>query len=337
MSCDVTYDVRVVDAHDEARLRAWWEVGRAATEERPIHAWPIWEVSRVALPIPRMDGRLVLVEAVEGERTVGAGMAFLFRTDNTHLAELDVYVAPRDRRRGIGRAVLAELERIARADGRTSLISSAFAPVASESEGSLFAAATGYPVASDEQTKTLDLTTEPARWGELDEQVAAALGGYRIDVFQERVPDEYVDGFCRLLGAFLGEVPIGDLDLEQAAWTEERLRDGEERARAVGRIQVIAVAIAPDGELCGFSDLRVNKQDPRHASVGGTLVLPAHRGHRLGLALKLQTHRRLLELFPDCAYVETGNAGVNAAMSSVNAQLGYRVVERCLDVQKRLA
>ena len=37
-----------------------------------------------------------------------------------------------------------------------------------------------------------------------------------------------------------------------------------------------------------------------------------------------------------CAYVETGNAGVNAAMNSVNERLGYRVVERCLDVQKRL-
>ena len=52
--------------------------------------------------------------------------------------------------------------------------------------------------------------------------------------------------------------------------------------------------------------------------------------------MKLATHRRLVELFPSCAYVETGNAGVNAAMNAVNERLGYRVVERCLDVQKRL-
>lgn len=52
--------------------------------------------------------------------------------------------------------------------------------------------------------------------------------------------------------------------------------------------------------------------------------------------MKLLTHRRLLERHPGCAYVETGNAGVNAAMSSVNLKLGYRLVERCLDVQKRL-
>lgn len=330
-----TFRTRVIDPHDEALLRAWWEVGRAATAERPIEAWPVWEISRDALPMARTDGRLVLVSAFEGDRTVGAGTLFLFRTDNIHLGEVGVYVAPEDRRRGIGRAVLEELERIARADGRTSLITSAFAPVDGDSPGSLFAAALGYPLASAEETKVVDLAAAPAGWGDLDEEVEAALDGYRVEVFQEHVPAEYVEGFCRLLGAFLGEVPTGDLDLQQATWTEERLREGEERAVAVGRVQVVAVAIAPDGELCGFSDLRVNKHDPRHASVGGTLVLPGHRGHRLGLAMKLGTHRRLLELFPDCAYVETGNAGVNAAMNAVNSQLGYRVVERCLDVQKR--
>ena len=52
--------------------------------------------------------------------------------------------------------------------------------------------------------------------------------------------------------------------------------------------------------------------------------------------MKLATHRHVKSLFPGCAYVETGNAGVNAAMGTVNTQLGYRVVERCLDVQKRL-
>lgn len=331
-----TFEVRRVDPHDETLLRAWWEVGRDATAERPVHAWPDWEISRRALPMPRTDGTLVLVAAFEGEALVGTGMVFMFRTDNTHLAEVDVFVAPPRRRRGIGRAVLAEVERIARDRGRTSLITSVYAPVDAESPGSAFASALGYPVASAEETKTVDLTTAPAQWGPLDDLVAGALGGYRVDVFEEHVPAEYVDGFCRLLEQFLGEVPTGDLDLERARWTEERLREGEERAIAVGRVQVIAVAIAPDGTLCGFSDLRINRSSPSHASVGGTLVLPAHRGHRLGLAMKLATHRRLVELFPDCAHVETGNAGVNAAMNAVNSQMGYRVVERCLDVQKRL-
>ena len=52
-----------------------------------------------------------------------------------------------------------------------------------ESAGSLFAAASGFPVASLEHTKTVDLATAPASWGPLDAEVAAALDGYRIEVF----------------------------------------------------------------------------------------------------------------------------------------------------------
>ena len=332
-----TYELQVIDPTDEALLRGWWEAGEAATADRPVDAWTVWEVSRKALPIPRTDGRHVLVSAFDGDRTVGAGALFLFRHDNTHLGEAEVYVHPDQRRRGVGRAVLSELERIAAEDGRTVVIGSAFAPVGEESPSSLFAAAMGYQVASHEETKTVDLTTAPVGWAALDAEVSAALGDYRVEVYEEHVPDGYVDDFCTLLEAFLGEVPTGDLDLRRTRWTRERLRENEDRAIAVGRLRVMAVAVAPDGHLCGFSDLGIDRADPRHASVGGTLVMPGHRGHRLGLAMKLATHRRLLELFPKCAYVETGNAGVNAAMNGVNERLGYRVVERCLDVQRTLS
>lgn len=331
-----TCEIRVVDPTDEAALRAWWEVGRDATAERAIDAWPVWEVSRAALPVARTDGRTVLLSAVGDGAVVGAGMLFLFRHDNTHLAEVDVYVAPPHRRRGIGRAVLDELERLGRDDGRSVVVSSAFTPVEGESPGSMFAQATGYDVASHEYTKVVDLASAPVGWPALDAEVDEALGDYRIVTFEEHVPEEHIDDFLPLLEAFVGEIPTGDLDLRPMTWTRERLRVGEDRAIAIGRLMVISVAVAPDGHLCGFSDLRVNRHDPRHAAVGGTLVLPGHRGHRLGLAMKLATHRRVLERFPECGYVETGNAGVNAAMSRVNRRLGYRVVERCLDVQKRL-
>lgn len=332
----MTYEIRTIDPADEAVLRAWWEVGRDATAERPVDAWPVWEVSRQALPIRRTDGRLLLVGAHEGERTVGAGMVFLFGQDNRHLGEVDVYVAPPERRRGIGRALLAELERLSAAHGRTSLISTAYAPVGGESPGSLFAAALGYPVASAEETKTVDLTTEPEGWGRLDDEVAAALGDYRIEVFDGPVPEEHLDDFCVLLTALLLEVPTGDLDLQQQHWTPARVREFEERAVRIGMVPVVSVAVDPDGRLCGMSDVRVNRHDPRHASVGTTMVQPGHRGHRLGLGMKLASHRRLLGMFPECRYVETGNAGTNAPMNAVNVQMGYRVVERALDVQKRL-
>jgi GNAT superfamily N-acetyltransferase len=328
--------IREVDPRDEAALRSWWEVGRDASAERPLEAWPVWEVSRRLLPVPRTDGRLTLLTAVRGGCVVGSARLWFFRHDNTHLAEAGVWVTPAARRGGVGRALLAEIEARARADGRTAVLGSAFAPVGADSPGSLFAAAMGYPVGSLEQTKVVDLKTATSGWGALEDEAAAALGEHRVEVFEERLPEKYLAGFCGLLSAFLGQVPTGDLDLQDAAWTPARLRENEEHAVATGRCRVVAVAVAPDGHLVGFSDASVHRADPRHASVGGTLVLPGHRGHRLGLAMKLLTHRRVAELFPECGYVETGNAGVNAPMNTVNQRMGYRVVERCLDVQKQL-
>lgn len=331
-------DVRVdeVDAQDEAALRGWWEVGSAATAERPYDAWPAWEVSRRALPQQRADLTVVLLRATRAGEVVGSGMLRCTELENTHAGEVDVYVAPDLRRQGIGTAVLADAEARTRARGRTILWAAATAAPGGESAGTHFAAAHGFTVASDEETKLVDLAEHAPGWPALQAEVDAARGGYGYHLFQGRCPDEYVDGVCRVLSTFIGEIPTGDLDLEEAAWTPERLRAGEARHAENGTLSLVALALDPDGEVCGFSDLRIHPENSGHASVGGTLVVPGHRGHRLGLGMKLLTHQRVRELFPECAYVETGNAGINAPMNSVNERLGYRVVERWCDLQKRL-
>ena len=61
----------------------------------------------------------------------------------------------------------------------------------------------------------------------------------------------------------------------------------EELQVSVGRHVHTAMALAPDGSVAGVSDVRVNDTDRAHAQIGITLVDPAHRGKRLGLALKL--------------------------------------------------
>ena len=67
------------------------------------------------------------------------------------------------------------------------------------------------------------------------------------------------------------------------------------------------------------------------------MVLPGHRGHALGLALKLATHEALMAAEPQCRLVTTNNADANAQMNAVNDQLGYRLVEQQLEVQKTLS
>lgn len=330
-------ELRVVDVADESALRAWWEVGRAVTaHDRPYDAWPTWEAGRPIMQASRSDLVRTRLLAVRDGVVVGHGLVVWWLLENLRLAEIEVRVLPAHRRRGVGATLLVELERRAAAEGRTTYVATTHAAVDAESPGSRFAAAHGYPVASAEESKLLDLATAPERWPPLEDDVAAHLDGYRVVAFEDHVPEGWVDDFCGLLSVFMTLVPSGDLDLEDVAWTPARLREHEERTAASGRAWLVAVGVAPDGRLAGFTELGVTRADPRLATVGGTLVLPEHRGHRLGLGMKLANHRRLLELFPACPVVVTTNAGVNAPMNAVNEALGYRVVERCLDVQRRV-
>lgn len=324
-----------IDVRDETALREWWEVGRAASRERALQAWPAWEVSRRALPLQRTDSVLTLLTAHEGDVAVGSALLLTMLLDNTHLAEIDVYVEPTRRRRGVGRALLADVEGRARAAGRSTAITSVFAPLEADSPGLGFGLGAGYEVASAEETKTVDLIESRSRWPELQAEVERARGDYELLVFSKHCPDEYIEGYCALLSGFTTSIPTG-LDLREAAWNPERLRESEEQRASVGMTPVVALAIAPDGQVAGFSDVRINEFDPTHAAVGGTMVRPVDRGHRLGLGMKLLTHGFLLEHYPECAWVETGNAEVNAPMNAVNERMGYRVVERCLDLQKQL-
>ena len=137
--------------------------------------------------------------------------------------------------------------------------------------------------------------------------------------------------------AFLDEAPTGGLDLRQQRFTPERLRDGERRRADTRRNQLVVAARVPDGTLAGHSAVTVSEQTAELAFISTTLVMPEHRGHRLGIAMKVRLHQLLRSEFPACTTVVTGNAGVNTWMNAINDQLGYRVVEQILEMQKVLS
>jgi RimJ/RimL family protein N-acetyltransferase len=165
--------------------------------------------------------------------------------------------------------------------------------------------------------------------------VGEAAGDYRFVTFDTVCPEEHLESFGRLLGMLIAEIPLGELDLEDSEWTPERLRAAEQRCVSIGRHILTALAIAPDGSVAGSSDVRINDADPTHGQIGITLVDPAHRGHRLGMALKLATHDLALATYADLQTVDTCNAEVNEHMNAVNEALGYRSIETLLELQKK--
>ena len=328
-------DIEQLDPRNEAALRAWWQVGRDATADRPGQPWPVWEQTRRSLPAENPEGAVTVVGAIDGREMVGAGLLVRPLRDNPHTATVDVHVRPDRTREGVGRRLVEELEVVATGDGRTTLQGEAFvAPGSRDAAPEAFAAAMGYDVASREAVR--ELSVDDYR-GCRPEVVAAtsAARDYRLVTFDTVCPDEHVASFGRLLGTLISEIPLGELDLSASEWPPERIRAAEQRQVGIGRHVLTALAIAPDGSVAGTSDVRVNDTDTTRGQVGITLVAPAHRGHRLGLALKVASHDLALATFPGLVSVDTSNAEVNTHMNAVNDALGYRTIETLLELQKK--
>lgn len=329
-------EIMVVDPADEALLKQWWSVRDQANADRLRHLMPRWEATRRRYRVhaPEYDAVLLGAFVHDQDAMVGAGRVILHRLENTHMVNADVQVLPQHRRRGIGTALLDEVERHSREDGRTHVISAAHCPPGQKSAGVLFAAARGFKKANVDEVKVLDLRESGAQ---LDALAADAplVDGYRIETYHETAPDHLVEGVCELLSNFYGEIPLGDLVIEDSLWTPERLRAAEQTRRERGSTALTAVAVAPDGAVAGMTDLAVSAGEVK-ADIGVTVVTRAHRGHRLGLAMKVASHRELRAAHPDCTVVVTGNAAVNTHMNAVNERMGYRVVEDAYELQKEL-
>jgi GNAT superfamily N-acetyltransferase len=303
---------------------------------RPVDLWPDWEISRRALPVPDPDGRSVFLGAFDGDTLAGTAHVAFPLKDNVHLAFLGVWVRPERRRGGVGTALLARVESLVADDRRTTLLADVYAPLEGENEGSRFAAAHGYAVANVDNAKVVGLRATEPSWPGLEAAAAERRDDYELVWWTDPTPEEHVAGLCAAMSRFIGEIPLGDLDLQAQAWTPERLRAREERRLAQGRLVVLVAAVAPDGSLAGYTNLTWSQHAPRVADIMDTLVLPEHRGHRLGLGMKVLLHQQLRRLSPDTELVATGNATTNRWMNEVNEQLGYRVVDRTLELQKVL-
>ena len=329
-------EVRELDSGDVTMLRRWWEVGYAATRERPVDFWTPWVQAEPLWTLPPVDREVHTFGAFDAEEMVGAARLMMPEKDNTHLAFLELYVRPERRREGIGRATLELVEAVAADRGRTTVLGSAVERPGAAGAASRFAAATGYPRVSREEIKVVDLAATEADWPALAEEVADATLGYDLLWWADAVPAEHLDDMLVLLTRFLDEIPLEGMDLKAQQWDESRLRRIEERRLKSGFHELVVAVRAPGGRLVGYSNVIRGTSTPHWCGIDGTLVLPEHRGHRLGLALKVRLHQLVREQYLDCRFVMTGNAGVNAHMNAVNERLGYTVVEEEHGVQKVL-
>jgi hypothetical protein len=101
----------------------------------------------------------------------------------------------------------------------------------------------------------------------------------------------------------------------------------DEAEIAGGRPLLVSVALhVPSGKLAGINELSVSNDRTRPVGQEDTLVLQEHRGHRLGMLLKVANLQELATLAPEAPLVFTFNAEENRPMLNVNEAVGFRAV-----------
>lgn len=256
------------------------------------------------------------------------------RWDNFHSGRIDVTVDPLARRRGVGRALFEiGLARL-RAEGRSLILVDCF-----DRPGDVaFCTAMGLHRGSEEDMRRQDLSR--LDWSRLESEFAAAerrAAGYELVRMAGSTPEALVADVVRMTAA-INDAPTDDLDIEDEVFSAERLRAFEVAQAARGRriYRLVARKRGGGGELAGHTVVGVDADRPGLAEQYDTSVQRAHRGHRLGVLLKIDMLRWLAEEEPQLRTLDTWNATSNAHMVAVNELLGYSVVDRGIGWQRHL-
>ena len=254
--------------------------------------------------------------------------------ENRQNGFINMLVAPGSRRRGIGTALLAHAARQAEAAGRTLLMSH----VRVGAPGEAFATAVGAKAGLQDARRILDVGPGlHARLPGLRAQAEPHAAGYSLRRWTGPTPDDLVAGVCALSSA-MADAPHGD-SYEPASWDADRLRASEQRSAIQGTREYSVGAVQDrTGEMAALTQVTVDPAGtPGWAYQQLTAVTQPHRGHRLGLLIKVAMQEWLRDAEPRLRHITTFNAVPNQYMISVNEALGHRVTDYFHDLELPVA
>lgn len=313
-------------AGDKASLRACYEVESAATAvDDPagpgdsLRSFGQWLANG-------WSGAPVETWLAPGAAPASADgwyMIQLSAKDNQDLAFLALYVHPDRRREGLGTGLLRHAAERARADGRSLLTAFAW----QDSPGAAFARARGgVPSSVIEIRRVLHVGAAAVkRLESLRAEARRMSAGYSIVSWQLPTPEEHLEQVAKIRAA-LDDAPHPE-SWEPIRWDANRVRDLDRRSQEQ-EMRRYSVAARHDatGELVGLTEIDLDPSRPEWGFQGLTAVLPPHRGHRLGLLLKVAMQDLLAQAEPGLLHIVTGNADANSPMVAINEALGYQIL-----------
>ncbi len=329
------------DLTDEDLVAQMWRVRER--DERVSRAEPYHETltqyaeeARYAFPGERNETGIVVLDGL----VVGTARIWFPDRDNLSLCWSEVRVDPDHRGRGVGSALAAWLEDRARANRRSVHAVELAVPLGERDThpARRFLERHGYAVASTEIVRRLPLPVAPELIDRLDASARPAWeGAYDLSVHHDGVPHALRPSLCQAMNRLGLDAPTGDLELEEESLDPEGYQHFLDHEAALGRHRITTVAVhRGTGVVAAYTDLVLPTGSTDLVFQWGTLVLPEHRGHRLGTAVKVANLRALGEHDPARRAVVTQNAEANPWMVSINEALGFEIIEEALDLKKEL-
>ena len=245
--------------------------------------------------------------------------------ENRHLASITLVIAPARRRAGLGTALLRHAADRARQNGRTLLTGHSH----EDSAGAAFARSLGARHRLTGVYWALRPRFLPAgHLAALREKAAPAAAGYSLVSWEGPTAEDRLVQVAALFDV--------EADAPRAAgqdppgWDAARVRAEDERIAAQGRrFYTVAAREYRTGRLVAITQLGVDPLDGS-AFQELTAVAGPHRGHRLGLLVKVAMLQLLAAHEPQLTQIVTRTAEGNEHMDAINTELGFTVLERQL-------
>jgi len=150
-----------------------------------------------------------------------------------------------------------------------------------------------------------------------------AAAGYSLVSWAGPVPEEYIEQAATVYNG-MADAPR-DPEITHEAWDAQRVRERVNNVRSQYGMRDYTVAARHDdtGELAGLTEVSVDPGDPGWGFQVYTVVSREHRGHRLGLLLKIAMMELLATTEPQLERIVTWNDQSNEQMIAVNEAMGY--------------
>ncbi len=306
-----------VDVGDQETFAAFHDVYARAHERDVDLPYSAIEKRAGMRPDEYVDKVVLLARDAAGT-PVGGGTVELPLRDNTDVVYLDVFTAPEHRRNGHATALVEAVEELAGDADRGTLLAYATWEIDAVDPGpQAFAEAVGFDLNIMNALRELPL---PASIPPLE-----VADGYTMHTWRAACPEAWLQGYIDVRRLIVEEAPRGDAELENEYWDAARVRSEEAQWVEQGRTPQVTMAVSDDGEVVGHTQL-LFPSDSDEVYQWDTIVLPTHRGHGLGLSLKIAAMHEAADLLAGRRRITTYNAASNAPMIRVNDALGFRQI-----------